>query len=412
MKGKQLALLIIALVVLGGAALFLIRRDTASWSSTATRSDAKVLNFPVNDVSHLTIKSAGTEVNLAKKGEIWTVQERADYPADFTKVGTLVRKLWELKPVQDVKVGASQLGRLQLTQPGTDGSSSTLIDLKGGGDQRLGALLLGKTHTRESEEPAGLGGGSAAGRYVMAQDGSNRVYLVSETFDEAQTKPEQWLSRDFIKVENPRLITIAGSTPGTNWTMTRAHTSAQWELVDAKPEDQFDSTKATGLSTLLANASFTDVLPPDKAASETGLGQPATAHLETFDGFVYDLRIGKLDGENYPVVVAVRADLPKERIVVPEEKPEDKTRLDQEFQLKQKQLGEKLEKEQKLQNRTYLMSKAIIDQLLRDRTAFAAAPSPSPGAPAASPAQKAPTSPSPAPKGPSPSPTPTGKKKK
>ena len=55
----------------------------------------------------MTIKESGTELNLAKKDDVWTVKERADYPADFDKVSALIRKLWELKPVQDVKVGPS-----------------------------------------------------------------------------------------------------------------------------------------------------------------------------------------------------------------------------------------------------------------------------------------------------------------
>ncbi len=151
----------------------------------------------------------------------WTVKERADYPADFDKVSALLRKLWELRPVQDVKIGPSQLARLQLGEPSADANSSMLIDLKGAGDKRLAALLLGKTYLRNSDQAPGQSGGFPAGRYVMAQDGSNRVFLISETLDEAQTKPEQWLSHDFVKVENPKMIAVAGTTPGVNWNLTR-----------------------------------------------------------------------------------------------------------------------------------------------------------------------------------------------
>src|SRR5436309_10634607 len=95
-----------------------------------------------------------------------------------------------------------------------------------------------------------------------------------------------------------------------------------------------------------------------------------------------ELRIGNAMGENYPVLVSVKAELPKERIPVKDEKPEDKTRLDQEFQARQKQLTDKLAKEQKLENRPYLMAKATLDQLLKDRSALMAEkkPTPSPGA--------------------------------
>ena len=99
---------------------------------------------------------------------------------------------------------------------------------------------------------------------------------------------------------------------------------------------------------------------------------------ETFDNFVYELRIGKLMGENYPVLVSVKAELPKERVPKPDEKPEDKTRLDQEFQTKQKEFADKLAKEQKAGNRPYLIAKGTIDQLLEDRSALIAEKKPSP----------------------------------
>src|ERR1041385_3491086 len=191
MKGKQLAIVLGLLVALGGIALFLNQRNSASWSSTATTSTGKVLDFQLNDVSQVTVKEGSGELNLVKKDDIWRVKERADYPAAFDKVSSLLRKLWELRPVQDVKIGPSQLGRLQLTGPSQGSTSGTLVDLKGGGDKRLAALLVGKKYVKNSDQPASEGGGIPAGRYVMATDGSNRVFLVSDTFDEVQTKPEQ-----------------------------------------------------------------------------------------------------------------------------------------------------------------------------------------------------------------------------
>ena len=97
MKGKQLALVLVLLVAVGGVALFLNQRNSASWSETATTSSGKVLDFPLNDVSQVTIKEGDAELNLVKKDDVWKVKERADYPADFDKVGALIRKLWELQ---------------------------------------------------------------------------------------------------------------------------------------------------------------------------------------------------------------------------------------------------------------------------------------------------------------------------
>ena len=389
MKGKQLALILVLLVALGGIALFLEHRNSAIWSNTATTSNDKILNFELNDVSKATIKDSGAELNLVKIEDVWRVKERVDYPADFDKISSLLRKLWELRPVQDVKIGPSQLGRLQLTEPGPGSSTGILIDLKGAGDKRLAALLLGKKYLKNPDQPASEGGGIAVGRYVMGQDGSNRAFLVSDTFDEIQSKPEQWLNRNFVKVENPKSIAVVGTTAGVNWKVSRDAATAPWKLMDAKPGEELDNAKAAGVATLFASASFADVLPPDASVADTGLDNPSTIRIETFDNFVYELQVGKLMGENYPILVSVTAELPQERTPPADEKPEDKVKLDQEFQTKKKQLTDKLATEQKLGIWPYLVPKATIDQLLKERASLMAkkepVPSPTAGAFPASP---------------------------
>lgn len=381
MKGKQLAFVLILLVALGGVALYLKSRNSADWTETATTSTGKILDFPLNDVATVTIKEGDTEINLIKKEEAWRVKERADYPADFQKIGTLLRKLWELKPVQDVKVGPSQLPRLQLTEPASGSNNGTLIDLKTAGDKRVAALLLGKKQLRNQEESGGPGGSFPIGRYVMSEDGSHHVFLVSDTFEDIQMKPEQWLSRDFIKVENPKSVALSGNTPAMNWSIVRETASSPWKFADPKPGEELDSSKAAGVAAMFNYGNFADVMPADAPVAETGLDKPSTVRFETFDGFSYDLKIGKLTGENYPVLVSVKADLPKERTPAPDEKPEDKAKKDEEFQTKQNQLTEKLAKEEKLPARPYLVAKGTIDQLLKDRASLVAekkSPTPAP----------------------------------
>jgi hypothetical protein len=384
MRGKQLAVVLLLLAALGGIALLLHNRNTASWSKTATTTEGKVLSFSLNDVSRVTIKSNGAEVNLLKKDDVWKVKERFDYPADFDKVATLIRKLWELRPAQDVKIGPSQLARLQLNEPANEPNSGVLVDLKGNEERRLAALLLGKKHLRESDQSFAPGGGIPAGRYVTPQDGSNRVFLISETLDEVQAKPEQWLNREFIKVEKPKLIAVAGPSPGMNWKLIRENDSAPWKFADPKRGEELDAAKVSGVAAPLANATFTDVLDPKTPSAQSGFDKPSTARIETFDNFVYELRIGKLMGENYPVLISVTAALPKERTPAKDEKPEDKAKLDQQFQATQKPLAEKLDKEKKLEDWSYLISKSTIEQLIKDRTTLlvekksVASPTPAP----------------------------------
>src|SRR5437867_1109693 len=114
MNRKQLTLLIILAVIVCAAGVIVYNRSAKSWQ-TSSAAGAKVLgDFPLNDVAHIVIKSGTAELNLAKKNDVWSVRERDDYPADFSRTSELIRILWELKAVQEIKVGHSQLGRLNL----------------------------------------------------------------------------------------------------------------------------------------------------------------------------------------------------------------------------------------------------------------------------------------------------------
>jgi hypothetical protein len=395
MKRNQLALILVLLAALGGVALLLRSRDSASWSSSAAGSSEKILSFPLNDVSRVTIKTSGTELNLVKQEGTWRVAERADYPADFGKVAGLLRKLWELRATQDVKAGPSQLGRLELLEPGSTSDSGTLIELTDGSAKPLGSLLLGKKQNQMSNRSFG-DVSISVGRYVMSPAHAERVYLVAETFDEVQPKPDLWISRDFLKVENPKSIALAGAAPGMNWKVSRQTVTGPWTLLEAKPGEEPDSTKFNTVTSYLANLGFADVLKADALPAETGLDKPSTLTIETFDGFDYLLRIGKLMGTNYPVLVSVKASLPNERKPGADEKPADKARLDQQFQEKQKQLNEKLTKEEKLAGRPYLVAKGTVEHFLKERSALLK--SEPPPAPTAGPSTKPRPTPSKRPK--------------
>jgi hypothetical protein len=92
--------------------------------------------------------------------------------------------------------------------------------------------------------------------------------------------------------------------------------------------------------------------------------------------------------DSYALTVAVAAELPKERKKADGEKPEDAKTKDSAFTDRLKTLTEKLAKEQALAGRTFEVSKATVEALLKDRSALlkkdaAPATPPAAGAPQA-----------------------------
>ena len=127
-------------------------------------------------------------------------------------------------------------------------------------------------------------------------------------------------------------------------------TASDWKLADAKPDEKLDSAKTSSFSYALNSPSFNDVLPADTKPEQTGLDKPTVITLDTFDNFTYTIKLGQKTNDNVPMVVAVTAQIPKERTPGKDEKPEDKTRLDKEFKDKQKKLEDKLSQEQASRN--------------------------------------------------------------
>src|SRR2546430_1839920 len=153
MNRKQLIILFVLVVLIGGAGLLLMNKQSASWQGTNPAIGKKLLGeFPVNDVAHIVVKQGTNEVDLVKK-DIWRVRERENYAANYSEISDFLLKIRDLKVVQTEKVGSSQLPRLSLTTgPGTN--SALLVEFKDQADKTLKSLLLGKKHTRKSNRPS------------------------------------------------------------------------------------------------------------------------------------------------------------------------------------------------------------------------------------------------------------------
>ena len=378
MNRKQFITLVVLGLLIGGVGIYFYNRNKESYGTSYFESGQRVIpNFPINEVAHIRIQTPTNEVNLVRgENNAWSVKERWGYPANYAEISGFLRKLYELKPVQDVQAGASQYGRLNLVRP-SEGAENTgmLVEFKDTKGENLKSLLLGKNYNRESAAgPFGGGGSFPVGRYVHVP-GTEKVWLVNETFSNVQPEPEQWLSKDFIKVEKVKSVALERPGSETNsWKLVRESEGGQWLLADVKPGENFEPSKASSLNYALSSPSFEDVVSPEATPEQAGLAEPITAKLETFDGFVYTVQVGSETNNNYHLKVDVEGTFPTERISGEEEKPEDKENLDKTFTENLEKLQEKLKNEQRHEKWTYLVSKWTVDSLLKNRADFMAGP--------------------------------------
>src|SRR5262245_51359978 len=152
MNRKQVIFLIIAVVVIGGLGLVVSNKKSQSWEASSQQLGGKVIKNlsvdAVNAVEQIKVRQHAGEVNLSKQGEVWGVQERGGYPANFGNISELLKKLMDLKVAQPVRVTEKQLARLELTPPDKGTNSGTIVELKEKGGKAAAAILLGKKHMK------------------------------------------------------------------------------------------------------------------------------------------------------------------------------------------------------------------------------------------------------------------------
>lgn len=396
MNRKQLTLLVVVGLLLGGMALYLSKSRQEEFDRRDAGIGEKLLgDFPTENVAHVTIRSRDGEVNLVKD-EVWVVKERANYPAAFGEISELVRKLWELKPAQSQKIGQSQWGRLDLLPPGDKAggtNTATLVELKGKDGKAIRSVLLGKKQMRDS---GGQFGGYPVGRWIAVPENKETAYVTSEAFSEIEPKIESWLSKDFFKVEKIRAISLVSTNPANSWSLSRTNETGDWTLADTQKDESVDKNKLSGFNWAFSSPSFTDVHPKDAEPVKDAFAHPTVAKISTFEGFQYEVKIGSQpDPESFHIMVSATAELAKERAVPADEKAEDKEKNEKAWKEAQDKLKEKLKKEQALGNWVFKVAKWTVDSVLKDRAALmvdkkaetpaadGAATPPLPGVPAA-----------------------------
>ena len=372
MKSKQILLLIVLVVAVGIGGLVMNRKQAESWAGGTAAADKLLARLPVGEtLAQIKIEKGTNTLTLEKKNEAWTLKERGGYPANFTEISSAIMKLRELKSVQTEKIGASQLGRLELLPLGPGANTATRVEFRDAGGKVLETLSLGKTQMGEDKQAAQFGGGEMGGfpkgRWLMVGESKDTVSLVSDPLSNLTPSPGEWLNKDFIKVEKIKSISVTHPAATNSWTLSRTNEGAgDWVLADAKPGEALDPGKTSGFTSVLSSPSFNDVVADPKPEA-LGLDKPTIIAIETFDGFHYTIKAGEKKEDNQPLTLSVSADLPKERKAGTDEKPEDKTRLDKEFATQAKTLSDKLAAEKSYEKWTYLVSGWTLESLLKNR---------------------------------------------
>ena len=131
-------------------------------------------------------------------------------------------------------------------------------------------------------------------RAVPAEAGI--VYIVSDPLAQASAKSADWIDRTSFVIEKVKTLEVR-MPDGAGWRLERAADNADWKLDPLKPGEKVDTGRANAATYSLSLLELADVAPDD--AKDTGLDNPTLIDASTFDGLAYDIKVGKLEGDNY-----------------------------------------------------------------------------------------------------------------
>jgi hypothetical protein len=329
MSARMLAVLVGLLVLIGGGAAWHYRQDNRN---TTVESLGKPLlpDLKAAQVSAIEIRQPEGTLTLVRKDERWVIAERADFPADATKVREFLLKLIELKIGQNEPLAAADRPRLQLAESGKE--AATRLVLKAADGKALGTLLVGKKYFKGAT-PDNAERMPGDGRFVMLPASAERVFIVSDALAQASAKTALWVQTDGIAVANPVMMEMRFHD-GERWRINKLDGNQGWKLDPLKPGEKADQSKLSGAAYGLYELKLSDVAAPGQSDADTGLDKALTLTAESQEGARYLLKLGKpreQDAAIHARIVVEKAPEVKPRIPYKDEKPEDKAKFDKEY---------------------------------------------------------------------------------
>jgi hypothetical protein len=338
MNPRFTLILVVMLAVLGGGALlYQYQERMRRPDNVGTLGRVLFKDLKAADVAAIRIVDPKSTLTVQQKNDRWVIAERGDFPADVAKVREFVLQALSLKVGQSEPVGDKDRARLNVDDSGTQ------VEFAGADGKALSKLIVGKKYfKREVDNPEKA---RADGRFVALPGEPKMVYIVSDPLGQATTRSSEWIDKRSFQVEKVKTLEVR-YPDGGGYRVERNGDNADWRLAGARPDEKLDVTRANAASYSLSMLELADVAPKG-----TVLEQPVTIQASTLDGLSYTIKVGKLQGENYPVSFSSSGTLRKD--------DKDAERL--------RKVEERLPREKLLSDYVLLIPKSRLEDTLKKR---------------------------------------------
>ena len=333
MNARLLGILVVALIVIGGGALWMYQKERAVQApAVATLGDPLFGGLQAANVAEIRIVEPGGKITLRRDGPRWVIVERGDFPADFAKVRNFVLAALALKTGQTDPIGPADRTRLRLDDPSAKEGGGTLVEFAAADGKPLARLIVGRKYFKTTPEHPERA--KADGRFVLrpdAENGAATAIIVADPLDQAGTTPSLWIERRALAASEPVSIDVRHAD-GDHWRLERGPGSdAVWKLVGAKPGEKLTETTVLSIVAAAGGLDIADIVEKDPQRVAKDLAKATVITVVTRDGLTYTLQVGSPEAQKHYAVATIEGSLPEAREPVAGEKAEDAAARDKAF---------------------------------------------------------------------------------
>ncbi len=303
MKSQTVILLWIIAIVLGIVAC-IIKFGSDDENQTRSRlapGELIIANLPIREITKVSLSQGGENTTLVRIDDNeWVITERDNYPIDYELLRNLLGALSELTVTQGYPAGDKHHVRFGLASDNTDAINSM--------DQALAATIFRGENAVVEKVYLGkiLGTSRNGGRFIRLGSDAGAVYTVNETFPGVSASPRDWISKDFLKIDQIESIKVtAPADPHfTEWQLIRQpktdgspNPEGQFQLADLGENEVMQLTSTNTFRNLFAYSNVVDVIS-DAQASEVANPDPKLKRqvtIRTHDGLNYVLNMQPLN---------------------------------------------------------------------------------------------------------------------
>lgn len=286
MKSKTLIILFILFCLFAGITFFTLN----SKKDSALKNKKLLSQLSLGDIASITILSSTGSVNLKKAETLWIVENRFNYPANFSMIADFAKKLKEIKTGMSFTASKETITRLALHKPGSqqtpEDRQGVRVILKDGSENILTDIILGKIRNDSSR---------TSGQYVMPAK-ENTIYLIDKNFRFLEKKPSEWIRKKLMEINTDQIESISCYSllnKKTLYTLKRPRKGKDPEFVNSPPGKNVVPSKIHEVFGALSSLTIEDITPAVEDISPESDKNEYRMEYHLFNGMIYTIYPGK-----------------------------------------------------------------------------------------------------------------------